>query len=114
MKHLITFFTVIALMAIFSIHNSFGQSESDVCKGNFSPPSYKAKNDAGDYSLYSVQRYVYSDGTEGKLYYKKKCGKYYIDIFTGENYYSDFTTAMKALYAYKKYNCKMDGNVQCN
>jgi len=106
---------VLAVIAMFGF-TSYAQSKSDVCEGNFSCPSYQ-QEELSNYSNYSSYSIEFSDGVSGRLFYKKKCGKYYVEQcstdFSCAFYYSDFSTAIKALYAYKKYGCTMEGTVSC-
>jgi len=110
MKHLIKIFSVIAFLAIMS-SQSFAQSESDYKKGNFTLPSYKLDGDCEDYTDRQECYYVFNDGTKGKLFYSKEYSKYYIQDVWKKIYYPSLSTTIKALYAYKKCTCIMDGKV---
>jgi hypothetical protein len=113
MKYLIKIFSVIALVAIVNL-SSFGQSRSDVCSGDFSVPSYKELY--GGWKQDGVDKrcaYKFDDDTEGTLFYNTECSKYYVKDTGTEFKYKDLETAIKALYAYKKYGCNMKGNIRC-
>jgi hypothetical protein len=105
---------VLVCIFIFATFLVQAQSKSDVCEGNFSVPSYKTPYDKDGYDAYTFQVYKFSDGTEGTLFHKTKCGKYFVKQMGVEFHYNDLSTAIKALYAYKKYGCVMDGVKDCN
>lgn len=107
---------VLAFFAISTVSN--GQSKSDVCDGKFSLPSYTEKYggwaDMNSKGIDGHCFYKFSDGTEGELSYSKDCNKYCIKSSGVAYKYKDLETALKALYAQKKYYCIMDGGVNCN
>ncbi len=103
----------ILLLASFTTQ-VFAQSKDDVCDGNFSLPSYEDLYGKYFTGVDDQWTYRFSDGTEGKLFYSRKYGKYYVSYYTVYYYYQNFETAMKALYALKKYDCNMDGYIDKN
>lgn len=92
-------------------NNKNDELKNDACNGNFTLISYKK----GDYNSYDKCYLIeYSDEISGKLFYSEKCGKYYVDWISYNVYYSNIEFALKALYVYKKYACRMKGEVDCN
>jgi len=103
-------FLMIAFIAISYL--SFAQSKDDYCEGNFSCPSYEYQYDGWENEDLSEAycHYKFSDGTTGVLFKTTSCGAYFVKNVGVAFYYKDLSTAIKALYVYKKYGCNMEGH----